>query len=97
MTEAEIETELGALRARLAQLELADESRTEQWRQLGIEYKVYGLVFVACGAAFSLSYFWIQITVPMPMGLAFVMLGLLLGLLVRALRVAPARSASPDL
>jgi hypothetical protein len=92
MTEAEIETEIGALRARLAQLELAEESRAAQWRKLGVEYKVYGLAFLACGAAFSLLYFWIPTMVPMPMGLAFVMLGMVLVLLVRALQVRPART-----
>ena len=35
MTQAEIEAEFGSLRARLSQLEEAQELRTEQWRKLG--------------------------------------------------------------
>jgi NADH:ubiquinone oxidoreductase subunit 3 (subunit A) len=90
MTDAEIEMELASLRSRLAQLEQAQESRTAQWRNLAIEYRLYGLAFCLFGVALGLLYFWIPKAVPMPMGLAFAMIGGVLVMMVRALQVAPA-------
>jgi hypothetical protein len=97
MTQAELENELAALRARLTQLEDGLSARKSQWDKIASQSKLLGYGCAAAAVVFSLA----QIATPgrhlaSPLAIPFLCAAIVLGLLAQLRMAAGKPGQAPE-
>jgi hypothetical protein len=92
MTQAEEETELGSLRARLSQLEQEQEWRKQEWHRLRYAIRGIALGFAITGLVMQLFFLFIGEAKFNPGGFQFILTSIPLVFLAQALGERPTHS-----